>query len=202
MSAEKSGAWLLERMRQLVGLDHYADTKLLDFGCGVRFSQAIINNGLSIGRYVGVDNFPKMIEFLRRNVQDSRFKYIFFDAYHPMYNPQGTALSSDATLPLPVEDFDLACMFSVITHQSPSGSAQIFSLLRRYVKRDGRLFFTCFLDDSISTFEDRSPEQNLGRCFYNREFLTGLVEDCGWQLRVQAPGEGPLIADSFVCKRK
>src|SRR5690348_8049992 len=40
MPAEESGAWLLERMRQQIGLETYAASTLLDFGCGVRFSQA------------------------------------------------------------------------------------------------------------------------------------------------------------------
>ena len=70
--------------------------------------------------------------------------------------------------------------------------------LGRYVRADGHLFFTCFLDESIADFEDRSPKRDGGRCFYNPGFLTALVEGCGWRLVARAPGEGPLIGDSFV----
>ena len=71
-------------------------------------------------------------------------------------------------------------------------------MLRRYVRADGQLFFTCFLDAAIAEFEDRSPERNGGFCVYNPEFLTRLVERCGWRLVARAPGHGPLIGDSFV----
>jgi SAM-dependent methyltransferase len=197
MPPEQSGLWLLERMRERIGFDTYADRKLLDFGCGVRFSQAIINTGFDIDRYVGVDNFREMIEFLRDNVHDRRFAYHFLDAYHPLYNKRGQPLSSSTTLPVDA-DFDIASMFSVITHQDPTDARHIFTILRRHIRRDGHLFFTCFLDDGIDTFEDRSPERNGGRCFFNRRFLVSLVADCGWSMVTDAPGESPLIGDSFV----
>jgi hypothetical protein len=77
MTPEQSGVWLLERMRKHIGFEGYADKNLLDFGCGVRFSQAIINCDFPIGRYVGVDVYPAMIKFLQENVQDPRFAYCF-----------------------------------------------------------------------------------------------------------------------------
>ena len=198
MTPEDSGIWLLDRMRQQVGFENYSDTKLLDFGCGVRFSQALINTNFSIGQYVGVDVCRPMIKFLQKNVRNNRFSYHFVDAYHPNYNPGGSPLTHESRLPLTQTDFNLVCLFSVITHQSPEDSAIIFSLLRRHVRSDGHLFFTCFLDDSISEYEDRSADQNRGRCFYNSGFLTELVQTTGWRLIAKAPPNGPLIGDSFV----
>ena len=55
MTPEESGRWLLERMRQQIGFSSYAKTRLLDFGCGVRFSQALVNTDFRIGLYVGID---------------------------------------------------------------------------------------------------------------------------------------------------
>lgn len=198
MAPEDSGRWLLERMRQQVGFDSYRDKRVLDFGCGVRFSQAIINGGIEVGAYVGVDVDRPLIAFLQRAVDDERLSYIRFDGRHALYNPGGRALSTDMTLPLAPDSFDLACLFSVITHQNPAESECIFTLLRRYVRADGALFFTCFLDTSIAEFEDRSPQRNGGRCFYHPEFLTSLVQRCGWQVVARAPGAGPIIGDSFV----
>jgi len=200
MTPEQSGAWLLERMRQQIGFETYADKKILDFGCGVRFSQAIINTSLPFGEYVGVDVCYEMIEFLQQRVTDSRFKFEFLNGFHPLYNPAGIVLSPDTRLPID-SDFDVACMFSVITHQHPFDCQSIFSILRRYVADEGHLFFTCFLDDSIPAFADRSPEQNGGRCFYNPAYLRRLAEDCGWQFVNRAPSEGPIIGDSFVFQR-
>jgi SAM-dependent methyltransferase len=195
---EEAGLWLLERMRLQIGFESYADKSVLDFGCGVRFTQAIINSGFQIGRYYGVDSFRDMIEFLENNVHDSRFAYYHLNAYHPLYNALGIELSAETRLPAAERTFDVVCMFSVITHQYPKDSRWIFTMLRRYVREHGHLFFTCFADEFIPTFEDRSAERNGGRCFYNPTFLNELVEGCGWRKVISAPSDGPLIADAFV----
>ena len=200
MPPEEAGCWLLERMRARIGIASYADKKVLDFGCGVRFTQAILNSGLAFGRYAGVDNYEEMIEFLRKNVRDRRFSYHFLDAHHPLYNKTGKWLAADTRLPFAEAEFDVVSMFSVITHQNPADSRAIFTMLRRYVKADGHLFFTCFIDDAIDSFEDRSPGKIGGYCVYNAAFLTKLVEECGWQIADHVPTEGPIIADSFVCR--
>lgn len=198
MSPEQSGVWLLEWMRILIGFDSYADKKVLDFGCGVRFTQAILNTDFPIARYFGIDVYPRMIEFLQNNVSDGRFAYYCLDAYHPIFNPSGKVLTQDTALPIAEQDFDVACMFSVITHQYPRDSRIIFSMLRRQVSHHGRLFFTCFLDNSIDTFEDRSKERNAGKVFYNPGFLLQLVESCGWRQVGMAPAVGPIVGQSFV----
>lgn len=201
MTPEQSGRWLLERMRQAIGFDSYDRIALLDFGCGVRFSQAIINTQLNIGSYAGVDNYKELVEFLNSAVRDARFSYAFLNAHHAIYNPKGRHLQPQTRLPLKEQSFDVVSMFSVITHQDPEEAATIFAMLERYVKRDGRLFFTCFLDESIASFEDRSPEGLKGeRCYYNPAFLTELIEQNGWVVVGRAPREAPLIGDSFVCR--
>lgn len=200
MTAEESGVWLLEWMRLQIGFESYANTKVLDFGCGVRFTQAIINTGFPIGRYFGVDLDRPLIEFLQNNVCDPRFAYYCLDAYHPMYNRRGQVLTPDTVLPIAEQDFDVACMFSVITHQYPDDARSIFSMLRRYVGPRGHLFFTCFLDDSIGTFEDRSQRRNGGMVFYDPGFLKGLVESCGWRVIGLAPSVGPLVGESLICR--
>ncbi|WP_217574819.1 methyltransferase domain-containing protein [Mesorhizobium sp. GbtcB19] len=199
MPAEDSGAWLLERMRRQVGLRTLASSRLLDFGCGVRFTQAILNRKIPIGSYTGVDCFPPMIDFLRSGVRDRRFSFVFLDARHALYNPNGRPLTRETQLPLPLHAFDIVSLFSVITHQYPDDAASIFTMLRRHTAANGRLLFTCFLDDGIAEFEDRSPERNGGMCFYNPDFLARLVEGCGWRIVDRPPADPPLIAHSFIC---
>jgi SAM-dependent methyltransferase len=198
MPPEQSGAWLLERMREQIGFESYADVKLLDIGCGVRFSQAIIHSRLRIRRYFGVDCHRPLIEFLQQNARDPRLGYAFWDTQHPLFNPGGTRLSLAAELPTAERDFDIAAMFSVITHQDPEHSRCLFTILRRHVRAGGHLFFSCFLDPAIAEFEDRSPARNGGRCFYHPGYLRQLVESCGWQEVSSAGSAGPLIGDSFV----
>jgi len=198
MPPEQAGLRLLERMRQQLGVDGYANRRVLDFGCGARFSQAIVNAGFTIGQYVGIDNCRQLVDFLDANVRDPRLSYHFLDAHHPLYNPAGVPLSAATRLPLADAAFDIACMFSVITHQYPEDSRAIFTLLRRHVAPGGHLFFTCFLDDTVATFEDRSPDRNGGYCVYNPAFLADLVAGCGWRFVTSAPPDGPLIAHAFV----
>ena len=198
MPPEQAGLRLLERMRQQIGIESYADLRVLDFGCGVRFSQTIVNAGFELGHYAGVDNCRDVIDFLSAHARDLRLSYHFLDAHHPLYHPTGQALSETARLDVDDASFDVACMFSVITHQSPADSRSIFALLRRYVRPDGHLFFTAFVDDAVETFEDRSPERNCGVCVYRPAFLRRLVVDCGWRFVSSAPSEGALVQPSFV----
>jgi SAM-dependent methyltransferase len=200
MPPEQSGLWLLERLKERLSLTTLANTTLLDFGCGVRFSQALVNLRIPIGRYVGVDCYAEMIEFLRAEVGDRRFSYHVLDARNPYYNPGGQPLSPATALPVVERDFDVITLFSVITHQYPQDSEAIFTVLRRHVATEGRLFFTCFLDPALDGFEDRSPERNARRCFYGPDYLVSLVERCGWRVVSRAPGEAPLIGDSFLLR--
>lgn len=198
MTPEQSGVWLLERLKQRLGISTLEHTHLLDFGCGVRFSQALINCDVPIGGYTGVDCFADMIHFLRSAVPDPRFSYHVFDVFNAMYNPAGMPLTPATRLPVPKRDFDVIMMFSVITHQYPADCESVFTILRRHVAPDGHLFFTCFLDPQISAFEDRSPERNAGRCVYEPSYLTSIVERCGWRVVSTAPAEAPFIGDSFL----
>jgi hydroxylaminobenzene mutase len=201
MSPEQSGLWLLQRLQRLLGLSNFTGTALLDYGCGVRFTQTFVNLGLPVGRYAGVDCFEEMIDFLATTVEAPNFSYHFIDVWHPSYNPSGaTRLGTDTVLPLPEGSFDVATMFSVITHQTPEDTGHIFSMLRRYVRKDGHLFFTCFLDPTIDGYEDRSPERTGGRCVYNPEFLAGIILRSGWVPVGSYPAEAPLIGDSFLCR--
>lgn len=200
MTAEQSGVWLLERMRGILGRETLAGVRLLDFGCGVRFAQAILNTGYAIGAYAGVDNYEEMIDFLRRSVRDRRFTFEYLGAQHALYNPGGKPIDASTRLAAAEQAWDVVSMFSVITHQDPEASAAIFRLLRRYVTPGGHLFFTCFLDESIDRFEDRSERVAGERCFYNPRFLEELVEACGWSVVRQLPNEAPLIAHSFLCR--
>jgi SAM-dependent methyltransferase len=199
MPPEESGQRLLDLLQERLCLAGLASTRMLDFGCGVRFTQALLNRRLPIGQYAGVDCYPEMIEFLRTSVRDPRFSFELLDAHHPLYNPGGTRLTPSTPLALPLRHFDVATMFSVLTHQYPEDSRAILSILRRHVRSTGHLFFTCFLDPDLPEFEDRSPERDGGRCFYSEEFLSRLLRATGWAPVARYPAGPPLIGDAFLC---
>jgi SAM-dependent methyltransferase len=142
-----AAVWLIEHMCQHVGVADLGDLDVLDFGCGLRFTQAFLNRGVPIGRYVGVDVSADVIEFLRAHVTDRRFEYVHLNAHNDRYNPTGVPLC-DLTVPeLDGRRFDLICLFSVFTHLSPADYVAMLRLLRRFVKADGRLFYTLFVHE-------------------------------------------------------
>ena len=200
MPPEESGRWLLERMARQLGIGDFARTSILDFGCGVRFTQALLNLGLPIGRYAGVDCHRPLIDFRAANVRDERCSSHAFDVFHPLYNPAGETLAAASDLSLPSGPFDIACMFSVVTHLYPEDAEAVFALPRRRVGATGSLFIACLPGEPLAACAHRSEERNGGRCFYRSEFLAGLLGRAGWAVVERFSAEAPLIGDSFVCR--
>jgi SAM-dependent methyltransferase len=201
MTPEESGQLLLELMRRRLGLASYDDVALLDFGCGVRFTQAIVNRDLRIGRYVGVDVHTEMISWLQEHVRDPRFAYHAVSFRNAAYAPDAPPITEASLLPLGDELFDVACMFSVITHQDPGEAEAIFRLLCRYVKSTGRLYFTAFLDDAITEFQDRTEGGRGLRCYFNPGYLRELTARSGWVVEAAWPPESPVVQSAFACRR-
>lgn len=138
---------LIDHMSQHIGVSDLGDLDVLDFGCGVRFTQAFLNRGVPIKHYVGVDVSRPVIGFLRSNVADPRFEFVHLDAHNALYNPTGQPLS-DLTVPeIEGRRFDLICLFSVFTHLAPPDYSAMLRLLRRFVTPNGHLFYTLFINE-------------------------------------------------------
>jgi SAM-dependent methyltransferase len=145
--AHASSMWQMQHMCEQVGRADLRDLEVLDFGCGTRFTRALLNESVPIKRYVGVDVYRKMIDFLRKNVHDPRFEYFHINAHNALYNPKGEALTEAMELPIDGQTFDIICLFSVFSHLAPHDYVTMLKLLRRYAKPDGRLFFTLYIDE-------------------------------------------------------
>ena len=76
-----------------LGLRDLADTELLDVGCGTKFTEAFLNDGLAIKRYVGVDVYGEMVEFLQESADDPRFEYFHLDVRNELYNPDAPPMT-------------------------------------------------------------------------------------------------------------
>ena len=138
---------LIAHMCGHIGVRDLGGVDVLDFGCGVRFTQAFLNRGVPIKHYVGVDVARPVIDFLRTNVSDPRFDFFHLDAHNDLYNPTGQPLS-ELTIPeIEGRRFDLICLFSVFTHLAPPDYSAMLRLLRRFIEPDGRLFFTLFINE-------------------------------------------------------
>jgi SAM-dependent methyltransferase len=218
----RSAFFSLNHMRARLGLDSFEGVEMLDVGCGTKFTQALLENEMPIGRYVGVDVFRDMIEFLRATVDDPRFEYHHADIHNARYNPAGAELTDDARLPFEAgQDFDLICLFSVFTHLEPRDYAAMLRLLRRYVKADGRLFYTLFIDEETEgghgmmdaykrrfgdaavgqtdAFQDLVPSDTLAYALYTREHALELIAGTGWEvLTVEPPNEH--MQHQIICR--
>ena len=143
----ESAVWLLGHMCSHLGLDDLGDKEVLDVGCGVKFTQALIDRSLPVKRYVGIDVYKDLIDFLLEAVGDPRFDYSHIDVHNERYNPDGEVLSEHTQLPVGDQTFDIICLFSVFTHLEPHDYRSMLKVLRPYVKDDGRLFYTLYVDE-------------------------------------------------------
>ena len=138
-SSVESGVDLIRLMCERLNLSSLEGVSVLDMGCGTKLVQAILDRGLPVGRYVGIDVYPEMVKYLQANVNDSRFAFHILNAHNEMYNPKGQPLSDLRELPVQKESFDIICLFSVFTHLAPHDYVAMLMLLRPYVKPGGRL---------------------------------------------------------------
>ena len=226
-----SGFTLIELMSRQLGLPDLSTINLLDMGCGNKFVQAILERGLPIGSYVGIDIHPGLIEYLQENVKDERFTFFKSNTHNDMYNPEGEPLSKETRLPVAEESFDLICLFSVFTHLAPHDYVLMLELMRRYIKPDGRLIFSLFVNevtegghgfvDKMSAafaaalteedlkaglkgpkdFVDWYPEKPLWRAVYSRDNAIRLVEGTGWEIESLNDPEEE-VQHYMVCKPK
>jgi SAM-dependent methyltransferase len=196
---EVSGHHLLRSMTRRLGWNSLSGKRMLDVGCGVRFARAIINLGLDIGLYVGADVNRDSIAWLQAKVADERFTFVHVNDYNPLYNPGGDPAEDYASLrPFADRRFDVACMFSVITHQRPDEARRTFELLHDLMKGTGLLYFTAFLDTRFADYGEAAEQISL-KSTYNPTYLTALCRDCGWDIeRFYMPA--PFQQHAIVCR--
>jgi SAM-dependent methyltransferase len=197
----ETGFGLIRYMCERLGVPNLADLDVLDFGCGCRFAEAIINKQLPIRSYSGIDVDREMIDFLSQHVDDPRMKFYYWNSRNPNYNPAGFPLTADSVLPSDPQAFDLICMFSVITHQLPQDAEILFRLLRRRIRVSGRMFFSANIQEMDVDYREVVPEKPTAHSAYSGRFLQQLVERSGWRIlsRESKYHHDLPIQDSLLC---
>jgi SAM-dependent methyltransferase len=196
----ESGARVVELLARRLELTSLQESDVLDVGCGTKVAQAILNKGLPVRRYVGLDLFKEMIDYLRANVTDLRFEFHHVDFHNEMYNPAGRKMTQDTALPVGNRTFDVICLFSVFTHLAPDDFHTMLCILRRYVKADGRLLFTLFIDQEQTVgFRDAYPGKPLLWAYYSEEHACELIRGTGWEPTGLYPPE-QNAQYQFVCR--
>ena len=197
---EVSGHYLMESLRRRLGWTSFKGKRLLDFGCGVRLSRTIVNLGVDIGLYCGVDLNEQAIAWLKANVHDPRLRFEHLNMYNPLYNAAGPETDDHTLERLGLSEFDAACMFSVITHQGPEEAAKIFSMLYRCVAEGGRMYFTTFTDQTVDGYIERDPTNPGMLSTYNPERMIELLAKCGWVALDVYPADH-FQQPVFVCRK-
>jgi SAM-dependent methyltransferase len=196
---ENTGSILMNLVVERLGLKDLSESDVLDVGCGVRFTQAIINRDIPIKSYTGVDVHRPLIEYLQREVDDPRFSFSHWDAQNAKYNPVGVKITPESRLPVE-GTFDIIWLFSVFTHLYPSDANALLAILRRHVRPGGAMFFSAFLDDTVDSFEDRIPDQPLSHPCYTERYMRELVVANGWSVSsVSPPSPAHFIQHYLVC---
>jgi len=183
----ETGLRLLEYMCRRIGINNLAGLEMLDLGCGCRFAEAIINRNVPLKSYVGIDVYKEMIDFLAEHAKDPRLEFFHINARNAVYNRDGAPLTADTILPICDRKFDIVCMYSVITHQLPDDAAVIFTLLRRHVRDDGRLFFSAAIEDGDFGYREQFPQEPTHLSVYSLDLITQLIQAAEWRVLSFAP---------------
>jgi 2-polyprenyl-3-methyl-5-hydroxy-6-metoxy-1,4-benzoquinol methylase len=159
---EHTGETLLTSLARRLGRRDLGGLDLLDVGCGVRFTQTLINRSLPFNSYTGIDVYLPVVEWLKENVEskDHRFHFFHWNVHNAMYNKEAPPMSACETLPVK-GSYDVITGYSLFTHLAPEDASLMLRLMRKAVRPDGFLFFSAFCDESLDTFEDRVPGRPL-----------------------------------------
>jgi hypothetical protein len=194
-SPEVTGRIIIKSMCERLGWPSLAGKRVLDFGCGVRFACTIFNLEMEVAFYAGVDVDNAAITWLKENVNDPRFWFARLSMHNAMYNPTGLRCATGALRDMGLEDFDVACMFSVITHQKPEDAELVFSMLRPCAQR---LYFTAFIDEAVDGYMEKDPDQPCHMSTYSSSLISELLLRTGW--RIEAVHAPMLFQQTtFVC---
>ena len=199
---EHTGQLLINLAKERCGISSLEDKDILDIGCGVRFTATIINRGIPIKSYTGLEVHKPIVDFLKQNVAtlDSRFRYHHWNVHNEQFNPDSSDyMSNFESFPF-AEKFDCLWLFSVFTHLTPEDSHAMLRILSEHVRPKGKLFFSAFIDDKVETFEDREKDNPLAHAYYGKKFMCSLIEEEGWKIdSMYERDPSKYIQHHFVC---
>jgi SAM-dependent methyltransferase len=201
--AERSALVLLDLLAGEINRPVLDAVSILDIGCGVKFTQAIISNDVPIGSYTGVDVHEPVISYLRSAVTDARFRYHHVNFHNARYNPTGERMTADSRLPVEEPSYDVICGFSLFTHLNPEDFEAMLAITRRYSHDATRLVFTAFIDAhtagghglidrytkalgyDVSTgekYRDFVADDVLRVALYSNGYVRDVIHRSGWSL--------------------
>ncbi len=199
---EDTGELLINLATQAMGRTSLENANILDIGCGVRFTQTLINRAIPIKSYTGVEVNQEIVDFLKISAaeQDHRFQFSFWNVYHKGYNPEGACKLHELDQ-LPVNNlYDSIWLFSVFTHLNADDASSMLRLLHRHIEPEEKLFFSAFIDPDMTGVTHRTPENPTHKVYYGLDTMQEMLIANDWALERFYPRNFELpIVDYFVC---
>jgi SAM-dependent methyltransferase len=190
----------LKAIAALTERPDWSTLNVLDYGCGVKFTQALIQYEIDVQTYVGMDVFAEMIQCLNNRIDRPNFHFYHVPFKNEMYNPNGIQLTPDTELPGSIKAYDLFTLQSVFTHFNPTDFIALLQVLRRYAASDARMLFTCFIDNDMEhDFLDLIPGKPLLKAYYKEHYIRKMLEETSWKPLLLNP-PGSQMQHHFVCK--
>ncbi|MCC5950700.1 MAG: class I SAM-dependent methyltransferase [Acidimicrobiia bacterium] len=202
-----SGCALVELMAAEAGRSDLSTLSVLDIGCGTKLVAAIVEQGLPVGRYTGIDIDGALIAWLNAALDEPRFAFAEVPARNARYAPDGSPLPSLERLPVD-GPFDLISMWSVLTHVTPDDAAFLLGAARAVASPDGLLLASVFLPepsegghgiyDSMRRWFDRAtfdeqgfadlnPRSPLKWAVFRRDAIVEIAVAAGWKVEAIRP---------------
>jgi len=190
----------LKGIASRTGRFDWSNQRVLDYGCGVKITQALIQYGVPVKNYVGMDVYEGLIHCLKDLVQKPNFEYYHVPFHNEMYNRKGIPLTAESNLPGNLSEYDLIILQSVFTHFAPDDFLALLKVLRRYAASDCRLLFTCFINNNMEQdFLDSVPERPLLKAYYKEGFIQSMLKESHWNpISLHEPSFA--MQHHFVCQ--
>lgn len=153
-------------------------SKVLDVGCGTGRIAKAMESFLEGGKYVGLDNNSRFIDYCQSSYKKS-FKFDHCDVQHDEYNPSGTINAADYEFPYPNRSFDFVCAIALFNHLTFDWSVNYLREMSRVLRPQGVMFATFILLNQRSMQAvDKKPQH---------PFKFDKREHNGWHEYVNRP---------------
>lgn len=202
VGTEKTGLALLKLISEELEISDWSSARFLDVGCGVRFTQTMLNNGIDIGHYCGVDIMQSIIELLNAEVDLPNYEFHHWDVYNNLYNKPGTEMADFKALPGNTQDLQFGCLISVFTHLNKDDSNSLLRILRASMPKGAKILFSAFIEDDFEgDFIEVFPENPSRTVKHKEASFTSLIEQNGWKItKFSKKRPECYINDYFVCE--
>ncbi|MDG5813847.1 class I SAM-dependent methyltransferase [Chitinispirillales bacterium ANBcel5] len=166
------------------------NSKVLDVGCGQGRLPIGLLRIMSNLHYTGMDVNQKAIDWCNRYIAKSHPTFLFkhLDIYNERYNKQGKKTDEGYKLDTEDKSVDIVYLYSVFSHLEENDMRAYLSNFARVLKRDGKVFFTTFVEKDVPDITINPPDYRLkisGPLHivrYNKDYLFSIVEEYGFSI--------------------